>query len=81
MDADAFVVISQTAWDGWRAFVDGKRVALRRANHAFLAVWVPAGEHRVRLVYLPRSFVIGRGITFAALIFLALGLIRRIVVN
>jgi hypothetical protein len=81
MDADAFVVISQTAWDGWRAFVDGKRVALRRANHAFLAVWVPAGEHRVRLVYLPRSFVIGRDITFTALIFLAFGLIRRIVVN
>jgi hypothetical protein len=81
MDADAFVVISQTAWDGWRAFVDGRRVALRRANHAFLAVWVPAGEHRVRLVYLPRSFVIGRDITFGALIFLAFGLIRRIVVN
>jgi membrane protein YfhO len=81
MDNDAFVVISQTAWNGWRAYVDGRRVALRRANHAFLAVWVPAGGHRVRLVYLPRAFVIGRDITFAALIFLALGLIRRLVID
>jgi len=81
MDNDAFVVISQTAWNGWRAYVDGKRVALRRANHAFLAVWVPAGEHRVRLVYLPRAFVIGRDVTFGALIFLAFGLIRRIVIK
>jgi len=67
---DAWVVVSQTAWRGWRAYVDDRPVKLARANHAFLAFHVPAGRHRVRLVYLPRSFVIGRSVTLGTLLFL-----------
>ncbi|HEX2062037.1 MAG TPA: YfhO family protein, partial [Thermoanaerobaculia bacterium] len=67
MTSSGWVVISATAWKGWRAFVDGKRVETRFANHAFLAVPVPAGAHRVQLEYLPASFVLGRNISLAAL--------------
>jgi len=59
MAGGGWVVISETAWKGWRAFVDGKRAPLRYANHAFLAVYVPQGEHTIRMQYLPESFVIG----------------------
>ncbi|HKR62589.1 MAG TPA: YfhO family protein, partial [Thermoanaerobaculia bacterium] len=65
MQRDGFVVISDTAWKGWRATIDDKRAMLYRANSAFLAVFVPAGHHTVRLRYLPRAFVIGRVISFA----------------
>jgi len=67
MKRDGFVVISQSALPSWRASLDGRRVKLLGANHAFLAVFVPAGEHRLRLAFLPKSFVIGRAITFATL--------------
>ena len=73
MSQDAWVVVSQTAWSGWRAYIDGRRVKWQYANHAFLGVWVPAGHHDVRLVYLPDSFVRGRAISLGTLALLGIG--------
>jgi len=72
MAHDGYVVISNAAWNGWRAYVDGRRTKIVRANHAFLGVYVPAGRHTIRLIYLPQSFVIGRWISLATLVILAL---------
>ncbi|MDP9359828.1 MAG: YfhO family protein [Acidobacteriota bacterium] len=77
MDHDGFVVISEAAWNGWRASVDGRPTRIVRANHAFLGVFVPAGRHAVRVVYLPQSFVIGRMITFITLALLITAAIVR----
>ncbi|HEX2062036.1 MAG TPA: YfhO family protein [Thermoanaerobaculia bacterium] len=63
MERDGWIVISETAWKGWRAYVDGKRVNVHYANHAFLGVFVEEGKHNVKLVYLPESFTRGRNIT------------------
>lgn len=68
MERDGWAVISDTAWNGWRAYVDGHRVEMQRANAAFLAVHIPEGHHDVRVIYWPQSFVRGRAITFATLI-------------
>ena len=67
MANDGWVVASQSAWKGWRAYVDGKRVEMKYANHAFLGLFVPAGRHHIRLMYLPDSFTRGRAISFATL--------------
>jgi uncharacterized membrane protein YfhO len=67
MDGDGWIVISQTAWKGWRAYVDGKRVEMKFANHAFLGLFVTAGRHHIRLIYLPDTFTRGRAISFATL--------------
>ena len=68
MQRAGWLVASLPAWKGWRAYVDDRRVKTQFANHAFLGVHVPEGRHRVRLVYLPESFVIGRWISIAALV-------------
>jgi hypothetical protein len=68
MQRDGWVVLSDSAWKGWRAFIDGRSVPLARANGGFLAVFVPAGTHKVRVVYRPASFVRGRAITFATIV-------------
>ncbi|HEV7571523.1 MAG TPA: YfhO family protein [Thermoanaerobaculia bacterium] len=81
MERDGFVVISEAAWKGWRADVDGHPTKIVRANHAFLGVFVPAGKHAIRLTYLPQSFVIGRAITFGTLILIALGMAIRILLK
>jgi Predicted membrane protein len=74
----AWIVISETAWPGWRAYIDDQRVKTGRANHAFLSVYVPAGRHHVRLVYLPDPFVRGRAISLGTLFLLGVGFgIRR----
>jgi hypothetical protein len=81
MEREGFVVISESAWKGWRADVDGQPVKIVRANHAFLGVFVPAGKHTVRVTYLPQSFVIGRAITFGTLAMIVLGIVLRIVMK
>jgi hypothetical protein len=75
MEHDGWIVISESAWNGWRGYLDGRRVQMQRANLSFLSIHVPAGSHRVKLVYLPQSFVIGRAIsllTVAALVAFAI---------
>ncbi|MGZ5449342.1 MAG: YfhO family protein [Thermoanaerobaculia bacterium] len=77
MEDDGWVVVSLPAWRGWRAYVDGRRVETRFANHAFLGVHVPRGTHRVRLVFLPTSFVVGGAISFATIMWSAATASRR----
>ena len=80
MQNAGYVVISDTAWKGWRAFVDGREIAVDRANAAFLALNLPAGRHDVRLEYRPASFVIGGSISMlsaAALLVWMVALRRR----
>ncbi len=44
---DGFFVRLENFHRGWKAFIDGKETRLYRANYAFQAVRVPAGEHTV----------------------------------
>lgn len=64
---DGWIVLSESAWKGWRAYIDGKRVQTHYANHAFLGVYVPKGRHEVRVVYQPEGFTRGRNVTFATM--------------
>jgi hypothetical protein len=81
VDADmqraGWIVASLPAWKGWRAYIDGRRVKTQFANHAFLGVHVPEGKHRVRLMFLPQGFVVGRWITFAALLVVILSVVKN----
>jgi uncharacterized membrane protein YfhO len=73
------VVVSEEAWSGWRAYIDGRRVQMQIANFAFLAIYVPAGAHTIRLIYLPDSYVIGRAISIATLaVLIALAVLQRV---
>ncbi|HEU4887610.1 MAG TPA: YfhO family protein, partial [Thermoanaerobaculia bacterium] len=73
MANDGWVVLSVTAWKGWRVRVGNRRIEPRFANHAFLGIFVPKGTHRVTLHYLPRSFTNGRNISLATLAIVFLG--------
>jgi len=63
----SMVVVAQTFYRAWHAVVDDQPVTLWRANHAFQALQVPAGHHRVRLVYQDRTFHLGTVISLLAL--------------
>jgi hypothetical protein len=71
MTLDGWVFITECAWPGWRAYIDGKRVATQYANHAFLGVFVPKGHHRLQLMFMPEAFTRGRNITSATIVALA----------
>jgi len=78
METNGWMVISEPAWKGWRAYIDGRRMQMFFANEAFLGLHVPAGHHAVRLIYLPDGFVRGRAISLAtAAALIAAALVRR----
>jgi uncharacterized membrane protein YfhO len=72
MSDDGWVVASEPAWRGWRAYVDGRRIEHQVANIAFIGIHVPKGRHKVKLIYMPRSFVIGRALTLLTIVVLLL---------
>jgi hypothetical protein len=69
-DGDAFLVITDSFFSGWTAYLDGEEVKMHRANHAFRAIEIPAGRHEVVFEYRPHSFVIGRALSGFSLIVL-----------
>jgi uncharacterized membrane protein YfhO len=62
------LVISQSFYHPWRAFVDDRPSPLLRANYAFQAVQVSGGRHHVRLVYQDRAFFVGNIVSGMAVI-------------
>jgi hypothetical protein len=67
------VVLAQTYFHPWQASVDGTPVPLWRANSAFQALEVVAGQHQVRLDYRDSRFALGAVLT--ALSSLACGIL------
>jgi hypothetical protein len=68
VDADAWLVVSQAAIPGWRAWADDRPARLEIADGTLLAVRVPAGTSRVRLVYSPASWRLGRWLLLLAVL-------------
>jgi hypothetical protein len=66
--APTLVVLAQSFYPNWHATVDGGRAPLLRANVAFQAVPVPAGQHRVRVVYSDTKFWLGAIISAFSLV-------------
>ena len=57
--AASLVVVSQTHYPAWKAYVDGQPARIWRANYAFQALEVPAGRHQIRMVYEDRMLLAG----------------------
>ncbi len=64
-----FLVLSDRFYPGWKAYRDGRRTKIYRANYILRAVYVPPGEHVVKFIYKPFSFLAGSLITGITLIF------------
>ncbi len=64
--ADGVLVLSEVAYPGWRAFVDGERVPVVRADYTLRAICVPAGTHRITFSFWPASLVVGATVTALA---------------
>ncbi len=70
-DNEAILVLADSYYPGWKAFVDGREEVIRRANLFFRAVPLSAGNHTVEFRYEPRSFTFGLVISAATLVALA----------
>lgn len=71
LGSPGILVLSDTDYPGWQAFVDGAETAIWRANLLFRAVPLPAGHHRVEFIFNPPSWALGLRLSCASLIALA----------
>jgi len=70
--AGGWLVLADTAFPGWEASVDGAARDVLRANVAFRAVPLRAGDRVVEFAYRPASFRIGLLLSIIAVVVLAL---------
>jgi hypothetical protein len=63
-----YLVLLDSWYPGWKAYLDGQRVDVLRANYAFRAVAVKPGAHHVEFIFRPVSFYIGAAISCTALL-------------
>jgi hypothetical protein len=78
--APGLLMLSESYYPAWKAYVDGRPVPLYVADHVLRAVPVPAGEHTVELRYESWSLRVGLAvslISYLVLIALAVAGTRR----
>jgi len=63
-----FLILSDTYYPGWKAYVDGAQTRIYRANYIMRAVHLGAGKHTIKFTYDPFSFKIGAIVTLLTLI-------------
>src|SRR4051794_22653779 len=74
--AEERLLASSVYQDGrWRLLLDGRPFPLGTADGPFLAAWLPAGEHRVEMVYRAPGFLTGLALGAVALASLTLRLL------
>jgi len=74
-DGPGLLVMSDNYYPGWRAFIDGQRTAVLRANRTMRAVQIPSGDHVVSFEFLPQSFVIAGYVSIGGAVLVVAGLI------
>jgi len=61
-----FLVLSDTYYPGWKAYVDGKETKIYQANYDYRAIYVEKDKHSVVFNYDPLSFRIGKIISIVS---------------
>ncbi|MDD5238343.1 MAG: YfhO family protein [Candidatus Omnitrophica bacterium] len=65
---DGYLVLCDNYYPGWKAYVDGKKAGIFKADYIFRAVYMPKGRHTIEFVFSPFSFKLGLIISLAFLI-------------
>jgi hypothetical protein len=75
-NGNRLLFMSDTWYPDWQATIDGKPTPIYRADYAFRAIAIPAGQHELKLTYYDPKYVAGRTISLTtnALALIGLGI-------
>jgi hypothetical protein len=77
--APSVLVLSQIAYPGWHATIDGRETPLVLADFALAGVALPEGLHQVSITYRPRVLLIGAIISaLSTIVVVALALMEKL---
>jgi hypothetical protein len=80
-ETPGYLVISEWAFPGWKATLDGRELPLLTANYALLALPIPAGQNDVILTYEAPEVLVGLLFSLLTLLFVAVVTVRWHSVN
>ncbi len=66
------LIVRDTYYPGWRAYIDGNEVDITQAEPFFRSVAVPSGEHTITMEYVPKTVYAGGAITLILLLICAI---------
>ncbi|MBM4053621.1 MAG: hypothetical protein FJ264_02885 [Planctomycetes bacterium] len=69
-DKNCFLVLSDTYYPGWKAYVDGKETTIYKTDYIIRSIFLEKGLHNVEFVYDPITFKTGCIITLSTLFIL-----------
>lgn len=65
-NSDGLGVFSEVIYtNGWKALIDNDEVDIYRANYILRALKIPAGKHKIEMVFQPSSYSMGENISLA----------------
>lgn len=67
-DGQSFAVFSEQYYPGWRAYLDGSEIKIHPADYLLRGVFLPAGDHQLKMVYRPWGFRTGLYASLAGLL-------------
>jgi hypothetical protein len=72
-----FLFLGTTFLPSWKAYIDGSETKTYRANHGFIGIVVPQGNHKVEFKYEPGGFAFGRTLSYIlnTLLFCGIGIV------
>jgi uncharacterized membrane protein YfhO len=77
MKEKGLLVLSDTYFPGWKAFVNGKKEKIYRANYNFRAIPLEAGDYDIQFIYDPITFKIGISISLITLMGILIYFVKK----
>jgi hypothetical protein len=74
-DHNSFLVLSEIAYPGWRAFIDGNQAKIYTTDYILRGLYLEPGKHSIIFKFQPLSLYLGAGITLLTLLGSLLGII------
>jgi len=73
-DAPSLLILTDTDYPGWNAYMDGIKTPVWRANALFRGIEVPPGSHNVTYRYQPASLRWGEAVSLGTLFLIMVGI-------
>jgi uncharacterized membrane protein YfhO len=70
-DGMAFLVLADTFYPGWKAYIDGVETEIFRVNGVIRGILIPEkGQFKINFIFKPLSFYIGASLSIFTFLFL-----------
>ena len=68
LDEDSLLFLSIPYNEGWKVYIDGKKVNYKSIADTFMGIEVPKGKHKVTMKFYPRGILLGTIISLLSII-------------